>query len=204
MNRPTPINVADVHHACRVLGPGSRFVVWVQGCPLSCAGCVSPQWIPFDGGSPTDVDELAQEIVGRAVDGLTFSGGEPFAQAEPLVRLVRAVRRHRDLSVMSYSGYRIEHLRRRGSADQKALLDELDILVDGPYVQSKHGALRWRGSTNQRVHVLTSRHADLDLTDRSAGLQFEVTPAGALQWIGVPPIRGFREVLEKAVGLDRT
>jgi anaerobic ribonucleoside-triphosphate reductase activating protein len=197
----TQLSVADLHPACRVLGPGTRYVVWVQGCPLSCPDCVSPQWIPFAGGSPIDVDELAEAVVTRAVDGLTLSGGEPFAHAEPLLRLVRAVRRRRDLSMMSYSGFPIEHLRARGSTAQRALLHELDILVDGPYVRGRHAALRWRGSANQRVHVLTPRHADLDPADDCAGLQFEVTAAGDLHWMGVPPTRGFRDALEDAVGL---
>jgi anaerobic ribonucleoside-triphosphate reductase activating protein len=193
--------MADLHPACRVLGPGNRFVVWVQGCPLSCPDCVSPQWIPFTGGLRRDVEELADDIVARAVDGLTLSGGEPFAHAEALAQLVRSVRRQRDLSVMSYSGFPIEYLRARGSAAQRALLAELDILVDGPYVRTRHAALRWRGSANQRIHVLTPRHADLDAPDEFAGLQFEVTAEGDLHWMGVPPVGGFRHALEMAVGM---
>jgi anaerobic ribonucleoside-triphosphate reductase activating protein len=192
--------VADTHPDCRVLGPGSRFVVWVQGCPLSCAGCISPQWLPFDGGRSLHVDVLASQIVRSAVDGLSISGGEPFAQAAALTKLVRAVRAQRDLSVLCYSGYTRNWLETRGSDAQHALLAELDILIDGPYSARLHSDLRWRASSNQRVHRLSDRPLP-DEPDTSAGLQMEVTPDGAVTWLGVPPVPGFREDFEHALGL---
>lgn len=196
------VMVADRHPACQVLGPGTRYAIWVQGCPLSCTGCVSPQWIPFTGGIPMPAEELAAEIIERAVDGLTLSGGEPFSQAPALVQLVRAVRRARDLSVLSYTGYSLERLRQRGTSDQQALLDELDLLIDGPYSQRRHAALRWRGSRNQRIHVLTERHRDeIEEPDDSAGVQIEVTSEGLLHWIGVPPSPGFRHEMETVLQL---
>jgi anaerobic ribonucleoside-triphosphate reductase activating protein len=196
------LRVADLHRDCRVLGPGSRFAVWVQGCPLSCPGCISPQWIPFDGGRAMDVDTLAEEIADTAVDGLTISGGEPFAQAPALTRLVTAVRERRDLSVLCYSGYRLSWLRERGDAAQRGLLSRLDVLIDGPYSARLHAALRWRGSSNQRVHRLSSRDLPgFDGPDVSAGLQLEVTADGDVQWLGVPPIPGFRQEFERRLGL---
>ncbi|BCJ74590.1 hypothetical protein CS0771_41340 [Catellatospora sp. IY07-71] len=194
--------MAATHPAADVLGPGRRYVVWVQGCPLDCAGCVSPQWIPDEGGTDLGVEELAATIAESAVDGLTLSGGEPFAQAEALVELVAAVRRRRDLSVMSYTGFVLERLRSHGTAAQRALLGMLDILVDGPYVRRLHADLRWRGSSNQRVHLLTGRHADLaGLADESQGLQLEVADDGGLRWIGVPVIPDFRQRLEARLDL---
>ncbi|RSM64116.1 radical activating enzyme [Actinoplanes sp. ATCC 53533] len=194
--------IAATHPACTVLGPGNRFAVWVQGCPLNCPGCVSPQWIPARGGRPVAVAELARRIADEAVDGLTLSGGEPFAQAAAVRRLVELVRVRRDLSVLSYTGFTLRHLREHGTADQRGLLAELDILIDGPYQAHRHADLRWRGSANQRIHCLTARHGDLgDGTEPGAGLQFEVTAAGALQWLGVPPVPGFRECLEQALGM---
>jgi anaerobic ribonucleoside-triphosphate reductase activating protein len=194
--------IADTHPDCRVLGPGSRFAVWVQGCPLSCRGCVSPQWIPFEGGRPVDVDDLAAEIVTTAVDGLTLSGGEPFAQAPALARLVAAVRTERDLSVLCYSGYTLGWLENRGDAAQRALLGQLDVLIDGPYAERLHGDLRWRASSNQRVHRLSSRPLP-DEPDTSAGLQLEITPDGSVTWLGVPPVPGFRQDFERVLGLEQ-
>ncbi len=202
MSTADHLTVAETHPACRVLGPGTRYVVWVQGCPLSCVGCVSPQWIPFAGGRRMAVAELAEEIAASGADGLTLSGGEPFAQADALARLVTTVRAHRDLSVLCYTGHTLEHLRRRDDAGTRALLSEVDILIDGPYVSSRHRDLRWRASANQRVHDLTGRHAaDLSTPDTSSGLQIEVLADGGVHWLGVPPVPGFRENFEHTLGL---
>ncbi|WP_280353399.1 4Fe-4S single cluster domain-containing protein [Nocardia abscessus] len=192
--------VAETHPACRTLGPGTRFAVWVQGCPLSCPGCVSPQWIPFEGGSRVAVADLAADIVASGADGLTLSGGEPFAQAAALAALIRAVRRGRDLSVMCFTGFTLRHLRNRGDSAVEELLGQIDLLVDGPYVAAEHGDLRWRGSANQRIRQLTARHAaDLDGPDRSAGLQIEVLGDGTVQWLGVPAVADFRSRFEHAL-----
>lgn len=195
--------VAATHPDCRVLGPGSRFAVWVQGCPLSCAGCVSPQWIPFEGGEAVEVDVLAERIAATAVDGVTISGGEPFAQAAPLARMIAGVRARRDLSVLCYTGHSLAGLRKRGDAAQRALLSQLDVLIDGPYSARLHGDLRWRGSSNQGVHHLSQRAMpELAGPDTGAGLQLEVTPQGAVTWLGVPPVPGFRQAFEDALGLS--
>ncbi|WP_174188541.1 4Fe-4S single cluster domain-containing protein [Nocardia barduliensis] len=192
--------VAETHPACRTLGPGTRFVVWVQGCPLSCPGCVSPQWIPFEGGTRVPVADLAADIVASAADGLTLSGGEPFAQAAALAALIRAVRRERDLSVLCFTGFTLRHLRNRGDSAVDELLSRVDLLVDGPYVAARHGDLRWRGSANQRIRQLTARHAaELDEPDRSAGLQIEVLGDGTVQWLGVPAVADFRSRFEQAL-----
>ncbi|TCO48021.1 4Fe-4S single cluster domain-containing protein [Actinocrispum wychmicini] len=196
------LDIADWHPACRVLGPGTRYVLWVQGCPLSCAGCVSPQWIPFGGGRRVAVDDLAATIAATAADGLTLSGGEPFAQAGALARLVSRIRAVRDLSVMCFTGYSLDHLASRGGPAAVALLSLVDILVDGPYLARRHADLRWRGSANQRVHQLTDRHAgDLVGPDVGAGLQIEVAVDGTVQWLGVPPVPGFRAEFERAIGV---
>ncbi|GAA4673673.1 4Fe-4S single cluster domain-containing protein [Pseudonocardia yuanmonensis] len=202
MTTPTAeLLVAETHRSCRVLGPGDRYGLWVQGCPLRCAGCVSPQWLPSTGGERVAVDALAREILEFAVDGLTVSGGEPFAQAAGLVALIHQIRDDRDLSVCCYTGYTLEGLR-RGDPAQRELLGLVDLLIDGPYVSSRHAPLRWRASTNQRLHVLSDRHLDvLAEPDDPAGLQIEIGPGGDVQWLGVPHTPGFREALAGAAGL---
>jgi anaerobic ribonucleoside-triphosphate reductase activating protein len=196
------LRVASTQPDVEVLGPGSRYVLWVQGCPLDCRSCVSQEWISETGGTWRQLPELADDITARAADGLTISGGEPMAQAEAVHRLIQLIRRQRDLSVMCYSGYTIEHLRRHGTAAQQELLSALDILVDGPFLAGKLTSLRWRGSANQRVHLLTQRHRDLAAQpDDSAGLQFVVDQAETIRWVGVPNVSGFRETFERAAGL---
>ena len=192
--------VAQLHPACTVLGPGTRFAIWVQGCPLHCRECVSPQWIPQSGGRPVHVEELAETILATGVTGVTFSGGEPFAQAAALARLVGRLRARRDLSVLSYTGFVVEHLRAHGTPAQRGLLGQLDILIDGPYLVGRHADLRWRGSANQRIHYLTARHEPVDAdrdADRGVGLQLEVGGAGQVRWLGVPAQPGFRARFEE-------
>ena len=190
--------VAETGIHDQVLGPGRRFVVWVQGCPLRCEGCVSPQWLSFQGGTPRDVAELAEEIVGEhQLDGLTFSGGEPFAQADQVADLIRLVRLRRDLSAVSYSGFTLEMLRRSKTAGHGRLLAELDLLIDGPYRRDLHAALLWRASRNQRLHVLGPRISLGGRLDSSAGLQVDLSSDGVLSWAGVPPISNFVDRLSR-------
>jgi anaerobic ribonucleoside-triphosphate reductase activating protein len=183
-----------------VLGPGARAVVWVQGCPFKCPGCIVPESWDAQGGYELAVDELAEWVrAQRGIDGLTLSGGEPMVQAGPLAALVRTVKAGRDLSVLCYSGYRQGDLLHRGTPEQRELLGLCDILIDGPYIRSQHADLRWRGSRNQRVIALTARHqAEVDALnaveggDHSAGLEFALDETG-LALSGVPSRPGFRE-----------
>ncbi|MGC5052851.1 4Fe-4S single cluster domain-containing protein [Micromonospora sp. DT48] len=195
----TTLEISRVVERTAVLGPGLRAVIWVRGCPLRCPGCVAPEDLPFTGGTTRTVDDLAEWLGGLPpeITGVTFSGGEPMSQAAGLSALVTRVRADRDWSVMAYSGWTMEHLRRRGEPDHLRLLDQLDILVDGPYVAARHADLRWRGSANQRLHFLTDRHAPPP-EDGSAGIELRLTDDG-VQWIGVPPVPGFRTGFETAM-----
>lgn len=133
-------------------GPGFRFACFVQGCPHHCPGCHNPDSHDSAGGREMSVEEVAELLLGNPLtDGLTLSGGEPFAQAEDCLRLARIAHAHH-LNVWSYSGWTFEHLRDRGSPAQRALLEEVDVLVDGPFLlEERTLALPWRGSRNQRV-----------------------------------------------------
>ncbi|MGW3040570.1 4Fe-4S single cluster domain-containing protein [Kitasatospora sp. NPDC001159] len=199
MAEVTRLSVARRLDRCTVLGPGVRAVIWVQGCPLRCRGCVAAETLPFDGGMPLAVPELADWLCRLPdIEGVTLSGGEPFAQAGALAELLDAVRARRpEFSAMAYSGYRHEALR-AGGPDRRALLERLDLLVDGPYVAARHAALRWRGSANQQLIALGERYAQVPAEpDTSAGVEVSVEPDGSLSWAGVPPTPGFREGLEE-------
>ncbi len=190
------LRVSRVVDRSAVLGPGERTVVVVQGCHLRCRGCIAPSGHQLDGGSLLTVDSLFERLHRiEGVSGLTFTGGEPFLQAAALSHLVDLLRGERpQLSVMSYSGYRLEWLRQKGSPGQLELLRRLDLLVDGPYVERLHAPLRWRGSRNQRIHALSSLHADevpVATTDTSAGMELSLDAERGLEWVGVPPVPDF-------------
>lgn len=151
-----------IHHRARkvsVLGPGIRYVVWVQGCMKRCPGCVSPEAQPLEGGTELAVDALAEEILSvEGIEGITISGGEPFLQAGALVRLIDAIRSRRDLGVIVYTGCLLEELQTDRPAGAKELLSRIDLLIDGPYVDELNDDGALRGSSNQRAIPLTDRY----------------------------------------------
>jgi anaerobic ribonucleoside-triphosphate reductase activating protein len=178
-----------------------RAVIWVQGCPLRCRDCIAQETLSFDGGTTRTVADLAAWLGSLAgVEGVTLSGGEPFAQAEPLALLLDEVRAVRpEFTAMSYSGFTHAALR-RGTPAQRALLDRLDLLVDGPYQVARHGDLRWRGSSNQRLIALTDRYREvLTEPDTGAGIEFTVGIDRTLSWAGVPSVPGFRDQVTAAI-----
>lgn len=182
------LRLAHVELQTDVLGPDTRAAIYVQGCHLRCRGCTAEDWLDFDGGEDVAVDALLGRLLDAGVRAITISGGEPTMQPRPLVALIDALAAALpDLSVMVYTGYRLEHLLATGTAEQHELLARVDILVDSPYVERWHGNLKWRGSSNQRVLRLTDRHAiDELLPDASAGLEFVVGPDLRVHQIGVP------------------
>lgn len=158
------IRLAAFEPRSLVAGPGSRAVLWVAGCLRRCPGCIKPEYLSFDAGCDVSVAELVERILKiDGLDGVTYSGGEPFEQAAPLADLSRRLREH-GLTVAAYSGYRLEAL--KTETRFKPLLHELDLLIDGEYRQELPGPFRWRGSANQEVHALTSQCQDTAPADQ--------------------------------------
>lgn len=148
------LKLAGLQHYSVVDGPGLRTVVFLQGCPHLCPGCHNPQTQDSAGGKWLDVTALAAEIAAdRGVRAITFSGGEPFAQAEPLAMLAETLKkagRH----LLIYTGYSYEQLREMAVADKAtaALLAAGDLLIDGPFLLAERDiSLTYRGSRNQRI-----------------------------------------------------
>lgn len=148
------IRMAGVVSESIVDGPGIRFTLFVQGCPHKCEGCHNPQTHDFSGGKDDDTDAILERILENPLlDGVTFSGGEPFCQAKPLADLAMKIKAA-GLDVISYSGYTIEYLIKHSNSENgyMELLNEIDYLIDGPFVLSlKSYEARFRGSTNQRI-----------------------------------------------------
>lgn len=143
--------IAGIADDSIVDGPGLRLTVFVQGCPHRCPGCHNPQSHDFSGGTLADTEEiLAQMRDNFLLDGVTLSGGEPFAQAEACTEIARGARAA-GLNVWCYTGYWFEDLL-EGAGEWRALLEAIDVLVDGPFVLGQRSLdLRFRGSSNQRV-----------------------------------------------------
>lgn len=134
-------------------GVGLRYAVFTQGCPHHCPGCHNPESQGMTGGTVMTIDALEQQILdNKLIQGVTLSGGEPFAQCEACLELAKRLKKH-GYDLWVYSGYTFEQLM-QGVPDPLApqLLQQCDVLVDGPFIQAQHDhELKWKGSANQRV-----------------------------------------------------
>jgi anaerobic ribonucleoside-triphosphate reductase activating protein len=135
-------------------GPGFRFTVFTQGCPHNCQGCHNPDTHDPDGGREMTVKQVIDTMLSNPMtDGLTLSGGDPFVQAADCAEIAKAAHKN-GLNVWTYTGWTYEKLWSLSEQDEgiKALLNETDVLVDGPFILSqKSYDVPWRGSKNQRL-----------------------------------------------------
>jgi anaerobic ribonucleoside-triphosphate reductase activating protein len=181
-----------------VEGPGIRASIQVQGCPIRCAGCAVPQTWPETGGECIDSAALAVRILETpGLQGVTFLGGEPFAQAGALADLGERVRRQ-GLSVVTFTGYTLEALRARQDEETKALLGVTDLLLAGPFLREARDFSRpWVGSANQRFHFLTSRYAHLEeqLTAIPNRLEVRLRPDGRVEINGLAAPEAMRRLI---------
>ena len=183
LSNSTTVQVAQVVPVTQAEGPGTRFAIWVQGCPLRCPGCCNPEMLPFKGGEATEVDDLIDQIKQAMFDadgkpqieGLTLLGGEPFAHADGLSQ-VATIAHELGLSVMIFSGFTLEALKEKSDSSVNQLLAHTDILVDGPYLKDQPDpSRRWIGSANQRIHFLSKRYGEDDARwDRSDTLEIRL------------------------------
>lgn len=144
------LQIIDIIEETTVDGPGFRTSVYCAGCQHACPGCHNPQSWPADAGSTMDVEELAEKLLDDPFTNITYSGGDPMYQAEGFTELSRLIRERSRKNIWCYSGFTFETLMRNPA--QRALLEQIDVLVDGPFVQSlKNEDLLFRGSSNQRI-----------------------------------------------------
>lgn len=141
-------------------GPGVRVSLFVQGCSKHCDGCFNPETWDYNGGISFTEDTkryLFDACSPDYISGLSILGGEPFDQAIELAELVREFKElypNKDVAV--WSGYVIDEI--ESDPDRKQLLDEIDVLIDGPFIKElKEPNLTYMGSTNQRVIFVKER-----------------------------------------------
>ena len=166
----------------RANGPGTRFVIWLQGCSLGCPGCFNPGTHDAAAGEAVEVDALLARI--GPVDGLTLSGGEPLEQPDAALALLRGARA-RGLSTLIFSGFTIDEIRARRLGAE--VLAELDVLIDGRYVSTDRLATGLRGSANQRIHLLSGRHT-LAEVEATPVAEVRIDRKGAVTLTGVAPL----------------
>lgn len=135
-----------------VNGPGIRTILWTQGCRQHCKGCQNPETWSEESGVLVKLDDLKEQLLRiEGQQGITFCGGEPMLQAEPLTDLAQWCRKVKKWDVWSFTGLTYNGLLE--SNITTALINELDGLIDGPFILEKRDIVnyRWRGSSNQRI-----------------------------------------------------
>lgn len=144
------ISVIKIVEDTTVDGPGFRTTVYAAGCPNACPGCHNPQSWDIGAGRMMSTDEIMAVIRADEFADVTFSGGDPMFQPEGFAELAKAIKNETGKNIWCYTGYTFEHLRRNDR--QSELLRWIDVLVDGPYVESQRDRnVLFRGSRNQRL-----------------------------------------------------
>lgn len=148
------IRLSGIAYESLVNGPGMRRVFFSQGCKHNCKGCFNPDTHDFNGGENRNMDDLINDVIENPIlRGVTFSGGDPWEQADKFAYMAEEFKKHK-LSVWSYTGYTFEYIlehkdERKGWAQ---LLNNIDVLVDGKFEEDKkEDGLKFRGSSNQRI-----------------------------------------------------
>ncbi len=147
-----PLRLAGIVNDSITDGPGIRLTVFTQGCPHHCLGCQNPQTWDFSGGQEVSPDEIMAQIKQNPLlSGVTFSGGEPLAQAAALLPLAEQIK-ELGLELAIYTGYTFEQLLQLNDKHINLLLALADTLIDGPFIQAQRNLeLNFRGSENQRI-----------------------------------------------------
>ena len=148
------IRLSGIAYESLVNGTGMRRVFFAQGCKHNCKGCFNQDTHDFNSGEERDIDELISETLKNPIlKGVTFSGGDPWEQADKFAYMARAFKEN-GLNVWSYTGYTYEYIleNKYNRLGWSELLDNIDILVDGNFEEEKtQDGLKYRGSTNQRI-----------------------------------------------------
>lgn len=143
------IRVLDILEDTMVDGPGFRTSIYCAGCGHHCPGCHNPQSWNFDGGREMSTEEIMKIIEADPYANVTFSGGDPMYQAVGFAELAREIHKRTNKDIWCYTGFTFESLINH---DQRELLEQIDVLVDGPFIEKLRDTdLLFRGSSNQRL-----------------------------------------------------
>ena len=154
------VYLADYIERTDLEGPGYRIAIWFSGCSIRCSGCCNPHLFDQNEDQKLRLDELFSKIKktqesSSDIEGISVLGGEPFDQPEALYALLK-FSRTQGLSTMVYSGYTLNYIQK---CEYSKILKLVDLLVDGPYVETlREENRRWIGSSNQCLHFLSERY----------------------------------------------
>ncbi len=195
------LSVYRINKKTVVLGPGTRAVIWFHGCSRNCQGCIAKRMNETGDFKEYSGRGLAENIISGKdeIEGVTLSGGEPFEQnLLELDDFLTAIQ-EAGLSVMCYTGN--EYASLKNDPKYKGILSKIDILVDGPYIESQNNGELWRGSSNQQFIFLSDRYAYLKrkiLNARGREIEMDLNLNNELDITGIPE-RVFLERIEDSL-----
>jgi anaerobic ribonucleoside-triphosphate reductase activating protein len=169
-------------------GPGTRAVIWVQGCNLKCSGCFNPDTHDMGIRTLISVEDLGEKILGiSGIEGITISGGEPFLQADALAALGDLIK-SQNLGIVVFTGFTFEQINQRNNAGWNALLELTDLLIAGPFIPSLACNLPLRGSSNQTLHYFSDRYKRFQesLHNGTSGVEIFIDDSGQVIVTGFP------------------
>ncbi len=183
-----------------VLGFGSRLVIWFNGCPFRCTGCIEEKLQSGGLGRDVKTIDLLNELddILPEVDGLTFSGGEPLWQSVSLLEFLDLV--PRDLDKMLFTGYDVGEL----NTNKLKCYEQFDLVISGRFQQNKMGNYLWRGSSNQKYFSPTGKYNSIikDLySTESVGLDIKVK-SKELFYYGIPTSNNEIEIINNAFNMN--
>lgn len=185
----------------KTAGIGKRYALWVQGCPIRCLGCIAKDTWDFAAGDAFDINELIEDIKKAKslyeLEGVTFLGGEPFAQATALNRIAKQVKKW-NLTLITFTGYSYEDILAANKEEWQELLMLSDLLIDGAFKKEEYDLSRpWVASTNQRYIFLSPvyKHLADDISSIKNKIEIRLQPNGTILINGMADFEGIKKAL---------
>jgi anaerobic ribonucleoside-triphosphate reductase activating protein len=176
------MNIAHIEECSYIYGPGSRYVIWTQGCSIRCKGCWNSSMWDFSPKLNKSVAELFTQIniSINFIEGITLLGGEPLDQYEETLKLLRLCKKN-SLSTMLFTGYGMDKKNQKNMAN---VINYLDILITGRYDETKRTLQhQWIGSTNQEIHFVSDKYKDYKVKDANYS-EISIDPNGSVTILG--------------------
>lgn len=163
------INIGKIDKNCSVLGPGKRYIIWVQGCIFNCDGCYNIEYQPLKENQILDTEEIIRDILEEKnnIEGVTFLGGEPLLQAKQLSKIAEECQKN-NLSVLCYTGFEYKELIQKKNNNINKLLEYTDVLIDGRYIKELRIDFGYKGSSNQNTVFLSNRYTEEDFNKKNS------------------------------------
>jgi anaerobic ribonucleoside-triphosphate reductase activating protein len=187
----TSVLINLIYAPVLTLGPGIRIGIWFQGCSIRCKGCISKHTWEFDKKYQKTIAQVIDQINYYSeiynTKSITISGGEPFDQSTSLYTLLKKLKELKFNDILLYSGYKFNYLQK----NYGDILKYIDVLIDGPFIESKKTNKIYKGSNNQRMYILNKSlspiYQEYKKQLKNKKLQL-ITKDNEIYLIGIPDI----------------